>query len=154
MRHRRVNKKEEMLKIIDECQVCSVAMTADNMPYVIPMNFAMEGEFIYLHSDPEGKKAKILERNNNVCISWSTGYEITYVHEEVACSWGMKYKSVIAYGEVEITDDAEEKVRILNLVMKKYAHGRDDFRYNAPALRNVRIYRVRISKMEGRVLGY
>lgn len=154
MGHRKINRKEELIKIIDQCEVCNVAMAKDNEPYVVPMNFALEGDYLYLHSDYHGKKSEYLHKNNKVCISFSTGHKIAWVNEEVACSWSMKYKSVIAYGTVTYEEDKEEKVRCLNLFMKKYANGKDDFTYNEPALRNVKIFKIHITKMEGRALGY
>ena len=154
MRHRKLSRQEDLIKIINECDMCNIAMASDNDPYVIPMNFAYDRGAIYLHSDPSGKKMQILKNNNNVCVSFSTGHEIVYVNHEVACSWGMKFKSVVAHGHVEFIDDLDEKVRVLNLIMKKYANGKNDFKYSEPALRNVTIFRVVIRKMDGRVLGY
>jgi len=154
MGHRKLSRTEDIVRIINECDVCNVAMANDNEPYVIPMNFALEGEYLYLHSDHHGKKTEMLGKNNKVCISFSTGHKVSYVNEEVACSWNMKYKSVIAYGTVDYIDDMDEKARCLNLFMKKYAYGKDDFTFNEPALKNVKIFRILLQEMNGRVLGY
>ncbi len=154
MGHRKIYRREDLIKIIDDCEVCNVAMANDNEPYLVTMNFALDGDYLYIHSDHSGKKSEFLDKNNKVCISFSTGYDIAYVHKEVACSWSMRYKSVIVYGEVDYITDLDEKARCLNLFMKKYAHGKDDFTFNAPALHNVKVFRIHMTKMEGRALGY
>jgi nitroimidazol reductase NimA-like FMN-containing flavoprotein (pyridoxamine 5'-phosphate oxidase superfamily) len=107
---------------------------------------------VYLHSAQEGQKIDILKKNPAVCISFSTDHQLFHRHEPVACSYGMKYRSVLAYGDIEFIHDYDEKVRILNLIMKKYA-GRT-FEYNAPAVNNVSVYKLNAIKMEGKESGY
>jgi nitroimidazol reductase NimA-like FMN-containing flavoprotein (pyridoxamine 5'-phosphate oxidase superfamily) len=124
----------------------------EHKPYVLPFNFGYDKGVIYLHSAPEGKKINILANNNHVCISFSTDYQLRYQNEEVACSWSMKYRSVLAYGQVEFLTDPEEKSLALNVIMKKYA--RKEYSFNVPALDNVKVYKIVVTRFEGRVYGY
>lgn len=155
MNSKPISDKKEMLQIIDECDVCFVGMSDNNSPYVLPFNFAIEGESLYLHSAPEGRKISILEKNNQVCVSFSTGHKMYFQHEEVACSWGMLFKSVIAWGSVEYLEQNEDKIHCLNLFMKKYS-GKDagHFSYSMPSLKNVKILKIDITKMTGKKRGY
>ncbi|MBI9035400.1 MAG: pyridoxamine 5'-phosphate oxidase family protein [Bacteroidales bacterium] len=154
MKSRNIDFISEMESIIDKCEVCHLAMVSENgEPYVLPMNFAYLDQTIFLHSAPVGKKMGILEKNNQVCINFSTDYDLKFVNEEVACSYSMRYKSVLAYGRVEFIEDLKEKEQILNQVMKKYVH-KEDFKYSGPAIRNVKVWKVVTSKMEGRAYGY
>ncbi len=153
MNSKPVDNKEEMIQIINECDVCYVGMSDNNSPYVLPFNFAIEGDSLYLHSAPEGRKIDILEKNNQVCITFSTGHKMYFQHEKVACSWGMLFKSVIAWGSVEYLEDNKDKEHCLNLFMKKYS-GKEDFSYSGPALKNVKVMKVNISRMTGKQRGY
>jgi len=140
-------------KIINLCEVCYIGMVDDeNMPYVLPFNFGYENDIIYLHSAKTGKKINILKNNNNVCIVFSTGHEIRFQHPEVACSYMMKYRSVQAFGKVEFIDNYDEKVNILNIIMKKYTG--KDFNYNKPAVNEVETFIVRVSSIMGKEFGY
>ncbi len=140
-------------KIIDKCEVCYVGMIdQEGKPYVLPFNFGYDEGVIYLHSAQEGKKIDILKNNPNVCITFSTDHKLFHRHEPVACSYGMKYRSVLAYGRIEFIDDYDKKVRGMNIIMKKYV-GRE-FEYNAPAINNVCIYILDAEKMEGKESGY
>ncbi|MDP2424266.1 MAG: pyridoxamine 5'-phosphate oxidase family protein, partial [Bacteroidales bacterium] len=94
-----------------------------------------------------------LKANNKVCVNFSTDLELRHQDEEVACSYSMKYRSVLAYGHVEFIDDLEEKSRVLDIIMQQYTD-RTGFKYNGPAVKNVLIYRIVIERMEGRVYGY
>lgn len=152
MNSQTITDKAEMMKIIDSCEVCYIGMSDNNVPYVLPFNFAREGESLYLHSAPEGKKISILERNNQLCISFSTDHKMYFQHEKVACSWGMLFNSVIAWGSVEYLEDLKDKEHCLNLFMKKYS-GKEGFTYSLPALKNVKVLKIDLTKMTGKKRG-
>ena len=139
--------------IIDKCDVCYVAMVdQNNMPYVLPFNFGYDGDFIYLHSATVGKKIDILRNNNNVCITFSTDHQLFNRNEEVACSYGMKFRSVVAFGKVKFITDNDKKIEVLNKVMGKYTNRIFDF--NAPAVNNVATFIVEIESVTAKELGY
>jgi len=153
MRSRTIDKKEEIIEIIRKCQVCHVAMVDnEGKPYLIPMNFGFDQDVVYLHSSRIGKKIDILKNNPNVCINFTTDHVLRYQAEKVACSWSMKYRSVLVYGKIEFIEETEEKIAHLDQVMKKYTPG--EFKYNPPSLREVCCWKVVVEKYEGRVYGY
>lgn len=154
MQSREITLQSAMEEIIAKCRYCTMAMIdQNNEPYVLPMNFGYADGVVYLHSAPEGKKVNILRKNNRVCLAFSTDHELRHQNEEVACSYSMKYRSVLIYGKVEFIDDPTEKRRVLNILMKQYT-SRDDYKYNDPAIKNVLVYKVVAEKMEGRAFGY
>jgi nitroimidazol reductase NimA-like FMN-containing flavoprotein (pyridoxamine 5'-phosphate oxidase superfamily) len=153
MKKRDLTFKPEIEAIIKNCESCNLAMAdGDGMPYVVPMNFGYEDSHIYLHSARTGKKIDIMNTNPRVCISFSTDHQLRWVNEEVACSWGMKYRSVLAYGVVEFIEEYDEKVRALKIIMKHYSD--KEFDFNAPAVNDVMVFRVKVDKLDGRVYGY
>jgi nitroimidazol reductase NimA-like FMN-containing flavoprotein (pyridoxamine 5'-phosphate oxidase superfamily) len=145
--------KKKIEEIIGKSEVCYIGMTdEDNMPYVLPFNFGYKDNCIFLHSASSGKKLNILEKNNNVCVVFSTGHELRFQHPDVACSYMMKYKSVQAFGRVEFVDDYTEKIEALNMIMHKYT-GRD-FKFGKPSVDEVRVFKVIIDKITGKEFGY
>lgn len=146
--------KDEVNEIINRCEVCTIGMLdEDKGPYVLPFNFGYKDGRLYIHSGPEGKKIALWKSDNRVCVSFSTDYKLNIRHENVACSYSMRYKSVLVYGNVFQINELDEKTRALNIIMEKYS-GRDDFTYNMPALINVSVFEIAISKIESRVYGY
>jgi len=153
MKNRPIISKAENEAVIRKCQTCNIAMVdPEGKPYVIPMNFGFDGDYVYFHGSATGKKVDVLKNNPEVCISFSTDHELRYVNEEVACSWSMRYRSVLVYGKAEFVDDPEEKIKILNCVMAHYTER--PFEYNAPAIREVMVFKVKLEKLEGRQYGY
>ncbi|TVQ94251.1 MAG: pyridoxamine 5'-phosphate oxidase family protein [Bacteroidetes bacterium] len=140
-------------EVIDKCDVCYIGMIdPDNKPYVLPFNFGYEDDIVYLHSAPIGKKIDVLKNNPEICVTFSTDHMLFHRHEQVACSYGMRYKSVLISGKVEFIEDYDEKVRVLNIIMRKYTG--KNFDYNTPAVKNVAIYKVIPEKTETKFSGY
>lgn len=146
--------KSEIDEIINSCQACMVAMVdLEGKPYVLPFNYGYEEGRLYIHSGPEGKKIDIWKQNPSVCVSFSSDYKMNIRHETVACSYSMKYRSVLLHGKVKSVSELDEKARILNVIMKKYS-GRNDFSYGQPALKNVAVFEIEIEKTESRAYLY
>ena len=153
MRLRKLNNHEEIIAIISKCQFCHVAMVdPEGKPYMVPMNFGFDNDIIYLHSAQEGKKIDCLKKNPEVCVNFTTDHDLRYQHKEVACSWNMRYRSVICYGKVEFIEDPDLKREALNVVMKQYTDG--EFNYNDPSIREVNCWTVKVEQFDGRVYGY
>ncbi len=139
-------------KIIRKCDICFVGVvTPDNLPYVIPMNFGFHNNTIYLHSAPNGKIIDCLENNPNVCVTFSTDHKLAFQHPEVACSYRMKSKSVMAFGKVSFISDLDQKREALNIIMSQYSD--KNFIYNDPAVQNVKIWIIPVDKITCKEFG-
>ncbi len=154
MKSRFITLSPEIEKIITSCEACYVGMvSADNKPYTLPFNFGFENGTLYLHGAPTGRKMDVLKNNPSVCVAFSSNHQMYNVSENVACSYGMKYKSALIEGKIEFVDDYDEKVRILNVIMRQYTK-RDDFKYNAPAVNNIAVMRVVADSITAKAFGY
>jgi len=153
MKNRIITLKEEIERIIRKCEACNIAMVdLDGKPYIIPMNFGYDNDCIFLHSSQRGKKMEILKNNNSVCVSFSTDHMLGWQSEKVACSYSMKYRSVLAFGKVEFVNEQEDKILALNQIMKQYTER--EYKYSEPSLKEVMVFKVNIEKLEGRAYGY
>ena len=94
-----IEDKQRIESIILQADACFVGITdLEGNPYVVPMNFGYENDTLYLHSGPEGGKIEMLQRNNNVCITFSLGHKLVYQHKQVACSYSMRWESAMCRG--------------------------------------------------------
>ena len=138
--------------IIARCDACFVGISdLEGNPYVIPMNFGYADDVIYLHSSPEGEKIEMLERNNNVCITFSAGHKLVYQHEKMACSYSMRSDSVMCRGKVRFIEDMDEKRHALDIIMRNYT--KNDFTYSDPSVRNVKVWQVHIERITAKAIG-
>ena len=91
------------------------------------------------------------EKHPRVCITFCEGHELVYMHRQVACSYSMKSRSVICHGNVRFIEDMDEKREALDIIMQQYTS--DEFKYSEPAVRNVKVWEVKIDKMTCRSFG-
>jgi len=146
-----IQNREEIDAIIRSCKTCWLAMSENNFPYVLPMNFALEGDFIILHSAQHGRMWETVIGNPQVCINWNVGEDLAWQDVKVGCSYRVKSKSVLVEGKVEFIDDFDEKTRCLQLLMAQYSD--QDFKFSRPAVENVGILKVKIEKIAAKEFG-
>ncbi|MFO8053743.1 MAG: pyridoxamine 5'-phosphate oxidase family protein [Bacteroidales bacterium] len=153
MRVKKITDESEILGVIKKCRVCALAMVdKQNHPYVVPMNFGLHNGDIYFHGAQGGRKMEILKSNPQVAVNFTADHKLRYQNEHVACSYSMKYRSVIVEGEVEFIDDKAGKIKALDIIMGQYTKGK--FNYNDPAIREVAIFRLSTKKITGRKMHY
>jgi uncharacterized protein len=146
-----INDPETIQKIFNESEVCRIALSDDNKPYIVPMNFGYKDNTLFLHSASEGYKIDVLKRNKNVCFQMDIKTEI--VKSESPCNWGMKYLSLIGSGKAHLIDNLSEKREALNVIMIKYSPD-TSFSYSDKALKEVLVIKVNIGSVTGKKSGY
>jgi hypothetical protein len=151
MRTLGIEDRAEIDEIIKSCKTCYVAMSENDRPYVLPMNFALEGDVVILHSAQSGRMWETMQKNSLVCINWTLGEDLAWQDERSACSYRVKSKSVVVEGSVEFVDDYNEKERCLHLLMAHYSNR--EFKFNAPAVKNVGIMKVHIENISAKEFG-
>lgn len=147
-----ITRQDELLDVIRKCKVCHVGFVDDDKPYVLAFNFGFDNNKIYLHCAKEGHKLDILAKNNNVCVYFDTDHDLFARHEEVACSYRMRYRSVQVMGKADIVTNFDQKVSALKIFMKQYSER--EFEFSKPSVDNVHIICIEIEKMTGRKFEY
>ncbi|MDR0761030.1 MAG: pyridoxamine 5'-phosphate oxidase family protein, partial [Treponema sp.] len=149
---REVTGAENLLEILRECTVCRLGMADNGVPYVVPLNFGYEYQddtlILYFHGAREGKKIDILKKNNRVCFEMDTGHQLT--RGDSVCHYGFNYASIVGMGTVEFLEEAAEKIRALNLLMKHQTGEDREFAYGEAELRAVAVYRLRVETVTGK----
>ena len=119
-RERQITDPQQIMDILDRGKVLHLGLCADNMPYVVPMNYGytMEGGklTIYLHSAVRGKKLDMLQANPNVFFAIDCD-RIPFAGK-LPCQYGMVYSSVMGTGKARLVEDVEEKKRAMSTLMK------------------------------------
>ena len=148
-----IKDKKCMEQILKKATVCRIALCDKNKPYIVPMNFGFNDKFIYLHSAHEGRKIDLIRKNNNICFETDIVTEV--ISSDNACSWGMKYYSVIGSGKAHFIEDSNEKVNALDTIMQKYSHNsHKSFEYSKEALDKTAVIKVEVESLTGKKSGY
>jgi nitroimidazol reductase NimA-like FMN-containing flavoprotein (pyridoxamine 5'-phosphate oxidase superfamily) len=139
----------EMEAIIARADVCRIATTDNNIPYIVTMNFGYSaaGRKFYFHCAREGRKIDMIRKNNYVCFELDTDHELITGIE--ACDFGMKYSSIIGWGKIFILSSDEEKREGFNSIMQHYSE-RSMFTYIPEQFDKTTVLRLDIINMTGK----
>lgn len=119
-KEREISKKEDIIRIIEDCRVLRIAMNTDDGIYMVPVNFGFEEEkgklVFYVHGALQGRKLNAIKKNPDVCIECDCRHRL--IEGEFPCEYSYEYASVIANGKCEIISDSRQKVKALEIIMK------------------------------------
>ena len=73
----------------------------------------------------------MIRQNNYVCFEMDTDHQI--LKGEKGCDWGMKFSSVVGYGNISVVTEKAERIRGLNCIMAHYG-GEGEYIYDDKVL--------------------
>jgi nitroimidazol reductase NimA-like FMN-containing flavoprotein (pyridoxamine 5'-phosphate oxidase superfamily) len=137
-------------EIIHKADVCRVALANENSPYIVTMNFGYTPapeQKLFFHCAKVGRKLDMIRKNNYVCFEMDTDHEI--YGGKKGCDWGMKFSSVVGYGNISFVTEKEAKIQGLNCIMAHYG-GEKEYSYDEKVLARTTILRLDIKEMTGK----
>jgi len=150
---REVTNKSEIIEILDKCEVCRLAFSSNDVPYIVPMNYGYdyrdEKLTLYFHGASEGKKHDAMKANPIVCFEMDCSHKL--IEDEKAENYTMEYESVIGLGKAEKCDNNAEKTHALTQLMKKYASDKE-FTFPDHVLNSVTVFKVNVTEFTGKRL--
>ncbi|MCF8144697.1 MAG: pyridoxamine 5'-phosphate oxidase family protein [Deltaproteobacteria bacterium] len=148
-KEKEIKDSAEIAAVIRKADICRLALSVDNRPYIVPLNFGFDGDCLYFHTAQAGKKIDMIRQNAAVCFELEAGCGL--VRAETPCDWSMTYQSVVGYGTASLLKGAEEKRRALDVIMEHYS-GRPG-QYPDRLVDRLAIIRVTIQSMTGKRSG-
>jgi len=137
-------------QIIGKAQVCRLGLCKDKMPYIVPVSFGYDGQFIYFHTAAEGMKIDFIASNNQVCFELEHDVKII-PNNSLACKWTFSFYSVIGFGTVEELKESHPKAYAFNQIMKHYSNRDwDVLDFDGQLLEKTRLWRVSIDRITGK----
>lgn len=140
---------KEIESIIKKSNVCRIALSENNSPYIVPVCFGYKDNCLYFHSANAGKKIDIIRENNKICFEFDN-YSGLMLSEN-PCDWDIKYLSVIGYGKASIIDDFDEKIKALNIITEHYSDS--SYEFQQKFIDTVTIIKVEIENITGKRSG-
>ncbi len=145
-KEKEITKKEEIEKILMQSHVCHLAMVDEDKPYLVPMNFGYSDGCLFFHCAKQGRKIDLIKKNPNICFEVET--LIRFKKAQIACDWGVEFKSVIGSGKAQFLEDSKEKKNALNIIMSHYSDRL--FEYPDEMLEKTLVIKVVIDEMTGK----
>ena len=146
-KNQEIKDKAVLHDIIDKAEVMRLGMCRDNKPYVVPLSFGYDGEFIYFHGAKAGMKTDYLKDNPNVCFEMESKSEVIR-HETDACKFSFSYRSVIGFGEASEVKGNDEKRKALSILMNHYS--KKDWKFPLAMLLAVGVWQIKVTSLFGK----
>jgi nitroimidazol reductase NimA-like FMN-containing flavoprotein (pyridoxamine 5'-phosphate oxidase superfamily) len=145
-KEREITEKDQIEAILNEENICRIAINDDPVPYIVPLNYGYRNNALYIHCATSGRKIDLIKKNNKVAFEIESKSEI--ISDEVSCKWTTEYKCLMGVGSIEIISDFEAKKEGLNILMEH--HGKMDNHYNDKAVEKVLILKLQIEEISGK----
>ncbi|MDZ7667608.1 MAG: pyridoxamine 5'-phosphate oxidase family protein [Desulfotignum sp.] len=145
-KEKQITDMKEVAQILEQAQVCRLAMVDQGRPYVVPLNFGYRDGALYFHCAREGRKMDVLKANPNVCFEVDELVKINKAAQ--ACDWSVSFKSVIGTGTARILDTPAEKKKGLDIIMAQYSDR--SFDYPEEMLAKTAVIKVTVEEMTGK----
>jgi nitroimidazol reductase NimA-like FMN-containing flavoprotein (pyridoxamine 5'-phosphate oxidase superfamily) len=138
---------EALGAVIREARFLRLAMVDAGEPYLVTVCFGFDGEALYFHSAPTGRKVEVLAASPRVCFQLEAVAEV--LTAEKPCNWSARYRSVVGYGVAAPVEGAGARRRALDLILTQYgAQGPQD--YPEATLKGTAVYRIAIESLTGK----
>ena len=145
------SEKETLLDILNNGFACQVAFQVDGQPFIIPMTYYNNSEYIYLHGSPVARISDTLRNNTPVAISV---LELNgLVLAKGLADNSMNYRSAIVFGKPEEVVGDEEKLSFFIEWIERLVPGRKENTElpNKDELRGVSVFRVKLEQFSVKI---
>ncbi len=147
---RAVQNFDELVQILEKCDVCRLAFHDEPYPYILPLNFGIEvteGRLaLYFHGAQSGKKYELLANNDHVAFEADCSHQLITPENNAHCT--MRYESVMGYGRLQIVPEEEKRKGLENL-MRHYVD-RQTYEFPEQVVRQTVVLRLDVESMTGK----
>jgi len=151
-----IKSRDKIIQFLNEEQTGRISSIDENgYPQIIPMNFVLINNIVYVHSHIRGEKLDNIKRNSKVGFEVDRNLEFlpSYFFDPNDASLAdTLYISVVIKGEAVIVSDSTEKALALNALMKKYQpEGKyEPMRENMQVLNQVAVIKILPNEINGK----
>jgi nitroimidazol reductase NimA-like FMN-containing flavoprotein (pyridoxamine 5'-phosphate oxidase superfamily) len=114
-----ITDRRQIDAIIRGSDVCRLALSKDDAPYLVPMSFGYDGNVIYVHTAPSGRKIDYFEANSRVCFEFERNVRLV-PDIRTPCDTTFAYDSVIGFGTIRELIDLPDKQKALDVIVLHY----------------------------------
>lgn len=147
---REIKDINDIIQVIEKCDVCRLALNDEGYPYILPLNFGMQTDneqiTLYFHGANEGRKLDLIAKDNRASFEMDCSHNLVTDLSRGSCT--MEYESVIGHGKIEIVSD-DEKYNALCLLMKHYH--KEDFPFNKSVMPRTTVFKLVVECVTGKI---
>jgi len=144
---KQIKQEHEIKQILQSNKVLRLGLSYNDIPYIVPMNYAYEAGYIFLHCANEGKKLQIIDNNDNCCFEITDSVNI--IGSQDGCNCTTEYASVIGFGKIERVLEKSEKEYALKSLIRQIL-GKESYHMSDGAIDEVSVLKITIDTLTGK----
>lgn len=119
---------------------------ADGRPYAVPLSYVADGGSIVFHGAAAGHKMDALAENPHASFC------VVEQDVPVPDEFTTRYRSVIAFGDVRVVEDVQERIDLLVRLGERYwpGHAQEAKEYAARAAGKTAVFVLNIDELTGK----
>lgn len=98
----------EINELIESNGICRIAFMGDEYPYIAPFQYVKYDDHLYFHFTDYGRKMRLIEKNNRVCVS------VEKLNEDMS-----DFKFVVLNGRLEKVDNLNERFQVIKKLIEE-----------------------------------
>ena len=145
------NDKDLLLDILESGLVCQIAFQLEGQPFIIPMSYYNDPNFIYFHGSPAARISNVLRSGISVAISV---LELNgLVIAKGMADNSINYRSVVIFGRPEEVSSEEEKLTLFKEWIDHLMPGRKQNTEmpNHAELKSVSLFKMKLDQFSVKV---
>ena len=146
---REITDFNELVKIMEKCDVCRLALNDGDYPYILPVNYGMQVEngkvTLYFHGAEKGRKYEVIEKDDRASVEMDCSHQLIFDEKKASCT--MKYESVIGRGRIELLPEAEKMDALVRLTDRYHE---DHFEFGTAIVPHTVVMKLTVEEMTGK----
>ena len=151
---REITDREEILKIIDSCEVVRLGLfdpDDPDYPYIVPVNFGYrvtdaEEIELFIHGARAGRKFELMQRSGRCSFEMECDAYKEILHQDGDVT--MRYKSVMGKAEITLLE-GEDVESALQSLMNRWEDTRE-FAWNRAAMPRTAAWKLRVMELSAK----
>ena len=119
-----IKDKKSIDAMLEKAEYGTLALSHNDRPYSVPINFVFHQDVVYFHGSKQGRKMDYIRANQYASMSIVEPFSVIPSYfsstEGLACPATHFFRSLSIEGEIEIVTEYDEKVLALQVLMEKF----------------------------------
>lgn len=149
---REVTDFEEIIKIVDECEIVHIGLSDGDYPYIVPLNFGYEvvGQqlSLYIHGAMAGRKYDMLMKNPCCSFEMDIPLKMDCIVDKKDVT--MRYKCVMGKATAHFLYGEERQRAIDDVIMARHEETKH-FEYNKAMVERTAVIQLVVTEMTAKV---
>ncbi len=115
---RAITDDAEIADLLRQADICRVATSLNDQPFISANTFWYDGERIFFHTATEGRTLSNVHHNPRVCLE--VDWRGQWLPAKTALAFSVEYTGVVVFGQARLLEDPAAKERALQGLLSKY----------------------------------